>query len=451
VTKHFTGDLAEFVADLEFADLPSGVIEAAKLHILDTIACAVRGSDTEESKIATDFVKELGGNAESTLIMQKFKTNSANAAFANGVMAHAIEMDDTHSQSITHPGAVTIPAALALGEKMAIDGRTIITAIVSGYEIMTRIGMALGTSHYRYWHVTSTAGIFGSTATASKILGLTSDEVVHAFGTAGTQSSGLWEFNFEGAMSRVLHVGKSAQEGIESALLAKKGFTGASTILEGKKGLFNATSKDYSLKRLTQDLGKTYEISRTAFKAYASCRHTHSPIYAILNLKEKHGLDIEDAKKIIVKTYSIAADVAGEKNPTTSYKAKFSLPYCIAIALKEGAVGPEQFASEKICNKDTKRLLGKIEVVVDPEIDKLFPSKWASVVSIETVDNRIFEEAIDYPKGDPENPLSTLEIERKFESLVHYTGNVSVKEVVDKILNLDKIDDIKELMFLLSG
>ena len=312
---------------------------------------------------------------------------------------------------------------------------------------MIRVGHALGKTHYQFWHTTATAGIFGSSASCSKLLHLNSEKTLDAFGNTGTQASGLWEFNINGAMSKVLHTGRAAQSGLLSTLLAKDGFTGAKKILEGEKGLLRATSKDYEIKKLSYGLKKDYQIVKTSIKQYPTCGHTHSSIEAIFNLVDNYGLRPSDIKQIIVKTYSTAIDVAGAAKPKTPAQTKFSIKYCIALALKDREITLEQFKTGKLNDPELSQLMNKMEVLADPTLNQAYPAKWPAVVVVETVNGNQWKEEVEHPRDVLKENKNM--IQDKFILLASKDiGRNNAQEIVNKVLSLEKMRDISELLSL---
>ena len=442
--------LAEYVEQLSFHDLPPEVVERTKYHLLDTLGCIILGAQTPPLNKMLSIIKRFGGAGSSTLIGKDYRTDCLNAALFNGAAAHAYEFDDLHRLSVIHPGAVIIPATLALGESLNVNGRTILLAIVAGYEVMIRIGMALGKSHYYFWHTTATAGVFGSAAACSKLLQLDSESILNAFGNAGTQASGLWEFKSDGAMSKLLHTGRASQSGMLSALLASEGFTGAKRILGGEKGLLKATSKDYHLEKVDENLGEKFRLLETSVKLYPSCGHTHPAIHAILKLQKRAHFPISDIHEVIVRTYSAAVDVAGVENPVNPYQAKFSLKYCVAIALKEGGVKLQHFTERVLEDLTLRKLMSKIKIIIDPELDKAYPNEWLTSITILLKNGNKLEESAAYPDGDPEDPFWKQQVISKFMNLTSGILEESVgKEVVKKTLSFDSLSDVRDFITLL--
>lgn len=445
-----TKTLATFTSELQFENLPSEVVLAAKKCLLDFLAVALAGSLETPSRIMEKTAAELLGGTGCNLITPGFPQASLlQAALVNGAFSHALDMDDVHNAAIYHPAAVTIPAALALGQVNKIDGRSFITSVVAGYDIGARIGLAVNPSSYFYWHTTGTVGAFAAAATCANILKLTPDQTVHAFGSAGTQAAGLWEFLIDGAMSKFLHTGKACVNGIIAAQLAKNGYTAASRILEGEKGFIRAVAPEPNFEVLTKTLGKPYRILETSFKPYPSCKHTHPSIYATQKIMEETGLQFKDIKSILVKAYKVAENLVGNKEPRTPYGAKFSLPYCVSAALYYGEVGVRQFRQDTVDNQEVQGLVKRVDVVVDEEIEKQYqinPNKWTQQVEITTMDGRTLIKRIDFPKGDPENPLTFEEIINKFNLLnADVLPEQQRNRLVEKVSRLETLNNISEL------
>jgi len=443
ITKY----LASFVVDTSFNDLPEEVTEHAKVCILDWLGAALAGSPEPPAKIVTSIIRKIGGKKESTIVGTDIKTSCANAALANGVIGHTVELDDIHEESIIHPAAPVLPAALAVAERDGASGKDLITSIVLGYEVEIRIGMVLNPSHYQYWHPTGTCGTFGAAAAAGKVLGLNREKMAHALGVAGTQASGLIEVF--GTMSKPLNAGKAALSGVLAALLAQKNFTSSDAILEAKKGYCRATSKESNLNKITENLGKRFEIMNNIFKRHASCGHTHGAIDALLDLAKKYDIKPEDVEEILVGTYPIAVGIVGKNiEPKTGSEGKFSLPYCLATALICGRVGLAEFSKERLTDPKILELSKRVRVKTDKEF--MDARLGCAKLTIRTVDSREFSCRVDVPKGYPKNPLTKAELEDKFRSLASLVlSKGQVEEVITTVKNLNKLDDMRSLTALL--
>jgi 2-methylcitrate dehydratase PrpD len=388
----------------------------------------------------------MKGAEEATIIPNNKRHLPLVAALVNGASSHVVEMDDLHRESIFHPAAAILPAVFAAGEKAHISGCDLILGIITGYEIGIRVALAAGKSHYSYWHTTATCGTFGAAAGAAKILKLGPEQFVWALGSAGTQSSGLWEFLTDGAMSKQLHTGKSSMNGLLAALLSKRGFTGSRHIFEGEKGFLKATSSDYDFGVLSDVLGETYHTEKNSLKYYASCGHTHSAIDAALKAWKGANIDVTAIRSITVSIYQGALDLLENIKAQTPYLAKFNLPFCIATALTFGHVDLDDFTDERLKNPKLLALMDLITLKEDPKLTRQYPQKWPSQVEILTADKKTYKGYCEFPKGDPENPLSEKDLIKKFNTLC---GDIITKHkkdrIIDLVLNLEKVDDVANI------
>src|SRR5216683_1427297 len=311
--------------------------------ILDWLGSALAGAVEPPARLAQRVVSGLGASTEAT-VFAAGRASAAAAALANGIASHILELDDVHKGSTMHAGAPVIPAALAVAEREHADGRAFMLAVALGYEAALRIGEAVNPSHYRFWHPTGTAATFGAAVAAGSLMKLDPAQMLDALGTAGTQAAGLWEFNADGAMSKHLHPGKAAFNGILAADLAREGFTGATRILEGERGFFRAMSESHDATRITDGLGSRWKIIENCYKMHSCCGHTHTAIDVALDLRAQA---IGKIAEVHIETYGPGFEIVKEMNPRTSYQAKFSLAYCVAAGLIEGRVGLDQFSPER--------------------------------------------------------------------------------------------------------
>lgn len=445
----YSKSLSKFASKIKYEDLNNDTVDMTKKCIMDLMGVAIAGCDKPPSLIWEKWNDKLCSRPEATIWKLGFpKTGYSNAACLNAAFGHALDMDDLHNSSILHPGVITIPTAFALGEYYKKSGKEVIAAIVAGYDVAARIGEAINPSSYWFWHTTSIAGNFSSATTAGNLMNLNEDEMNNCFGSAGSQAGGLWEFSNDGAMTKTLHVGKASMNGILSAELASLGFTGASQILEGNKGLIKAIAPEYELDKLISDYANPYKIMETSFKPYACCRHTHSANYAIEEMVRKHGITADSVKTIVDRTYKTALDVTDNANPQTVYAHKFSLQYCIAACLVHGNLLEDVFTEENISNPLVRNTMKKIKVYVDKDIDDEFnknPEKWIHDLEIETIDGTILRERIEYPLGDVNNPFDWEMTENKFKMLVSpYLSELEIEKFINIIHKIDSFDDIND-------
>ena len=397
---------------------PDEVLEQARIYVLDWLASGLAGRGTAAGRAVLDYTRaQPAGNCRILGEPVSGGSRAAEpAAFANGALSHIVEMDDVDRLSIIHPGAVVIPAALAVAEQEKKSGRELLSAIVAGYEVAIRFGSAVGKKHYYHFHNTSTCGVFGAAVAAGWLVGLDAEALSWALGNAGTMASGVWQFNADGAMSKHLHAGQAAANGIRAAELARRGFTGPTAIVEGERGFFAGFAPEGEPDKVTEDLDlDDFRLPRVSLKPYASCRHTHAAVDASLSLRaELSGRAVEAAT---VYVYQAAADLCDNEAPSTPYEAKFSLQYCVARALSEGSVGLLDFSVD-----DVGPAALSVEVAVDSELDASFPAQFPARLELTLDDGERLVKQVRFPLGDPENPLSPARVERKLGELAAYGG-----------------------------
>ena len=442
-----SSQLAQYACRLSFKDLSRGHVKKIKIYFLDWLGSAYAGKMEVPTGIILDVVRSMGGNPESTIVPEGSRTMCLLAALVNGASSHVVEMDDLHRESIFHPAAAIIPALFAVAERENASGAELLLAISVGYEVGIRVAMGVGPSHYYYWHTTATCGTFGAAAGSAKILGLDEDRFVWALGTAGTQAAGLWEFLFESAMSKQLHPGKAAMDGLLAALLAQKGFTGARRILEGEKGFFRATSQDFDEEKSLAGLGREFFCERNSIKYYASCGHTHSAIDAVLQATGGKSMTADEIERVDVSVYQAALDLLGNVEPSTPFAAKFNLPFCVATALRYGHVNLGDFNPARLEDTEILHLMERIKIRSDPELTRDYPRKWAARADIFTQDGLCLKGANDYPKGDPENPLEDQDVIEKFKTLTEGLIPLSkAEEIIERVMNLEDVADVAKLL-----
>ncbi len=437
--------LAEFTTGLDYDLLSTSVVEAAKTAITDWLGSVAAGSSQPPAMKVKKIIKRAGGNPRATIIGSNEKSSALYAALANGTSCHILELDDLHRSSILHPAAPIISAAFAAAEEREASGRELITAVVAGFEVGIRIAEAVTPSHYYYWHTTATCGTFGAAVAAAKVYELNVNQVIDSLGNAGSQAAGLWEFLQDGAMTKHLHPGKAAMNGLLAVQLAEEGFTGAKCILEGKKGFFKATAKEYFPERVIAGLGSEYRILGNSYKIYPSCRHTHSGVDLALKMVSE-GLNPEDVEQITVKTYAHAVDLVGEYKDDTPYKAKFSLPFCVGAALVEQKLDLDSFDLSGPIDPRIKILGQRCTVSVDPQIEDNYPACWAAAIEVFLKDGTVLKAHTDYPRGDPENPASVDELRDKFKNLtLRVWPGDQVKVALEHLQNLENLNRVEEL------
>ncbi|MBM4322300.1 MAG: MmgE/PrpD family protein [Deltaproteobacteria bacterium] len=449
-----TARLVKFIKDLRFEKLPKDVVELTKLLILDLIGVGLFSSIKDSSKIISRFAKESGSQGVCTVFAHSYKTSPQYAALVNATMGHGFEFDDTHDPSVTHPGAVVIPAALALGEKQHINGKHFITSVVAGYEVMGRVGMAVGPMLIeRGFHPTSANGPFGAIAAAGKILNLNEKQYLNGFGIVGSMASGIVEFSQdeEGTMIKRLHAGMAAENGVSAALLAKKGFTGPSRVLDGKFGYCRVFSISPVLEKIDGHLGEDFIIRHISVKPYACCRLFHSTLDAIKVMKESKKFNTKQIKTISVGGPKISVAQHMVYEPKSIMAAQYSLPFITAIGMLKDVEDPNVFHDKLIRNKEILGFAKKVSGFEDQELESVFPEKFASKVIIEHVDGTKEEMVVYDSRGTPVKRLTEEEMVIKFKKITKGCFNEKkLKTILEKVMVIEELKDISTLTELLG-
>ena len=445
--------LARFVSKLNYDDLPRDVVEHAKICVLDALGSILLGSTMPWGKIMIEYVESVAGKPESTVVGSDLKAGAGHAALANGTMGHGYEIDDVLICALHHPGVVVVPAALATAEREKSSGKEFIAAVVAGYEVMNRVGKAVGTESHvmRGFLPTGTNGPYGAAAAAGKLSHLTEEQMIDALGIAGHQSSGLFEGVKEGKMTKRFAAGWAAQSGVTAADLAKLGFTGPSTVLEGEWGYLKAFSDQADPSQLTAELGEHYNIMETTFKPYPCCKALHAAIDGMLELNGQYRFDPDKVAEVVVGGYEKLVRMHDIYNPATSMAAQFSIPYVVSVALLKGIPGVEDFGERNIRDEKVLKFARKVKLAVDPEVTPYFPANEPSKVTVKLIDGNSFTKTVICSKGTPNNPMSREELEVKFRTLATRAIRAQrAEKAVASIRNLDALSLVKELSSLLG-
>ncbi|MDD2207673.1 MAG: MmgE/PrpD family protein [Aminobacterium sp.] len=439
----YSRELASFIHGVAYEKLPEEVVAKTKDCVLDWLGAVLNAYEHPNiTQKYINFALEMGGVGNLSILGSDQKTNPLWAAFANGALGHISEVDDGHRESIMHIGTVVFPVIWALGAEKGITGHKAIEAAVAGYDLAIRVGECLGQDHYTIWHTTATAGTFGATAAAAKILDLSEEQIVWALAHAGAQASGLWQFLLDGQVeAKPFHPGKAVLSGIIAARLAQQNIPGPEHIFEGEKGFCKAVSPSSNYAKLNDRLGTLYKVSEVNFKGYPTCGQTHSMIDATQKILKKTPLDPEKIKRIEARVYQKAIDVAGILNPRTLEEAKFSIPFCLAFLITKKEITFVNMTEETLKDSTIQNVMKKVELVFDEDVNKKFPKCRPCKVSIELVDGTILTEENLYRRGDPETPMSREEMIDKFNQLTSYRFSEQKREsIVRWTYDMDKIN-----------
>ena len=455
-TPTATAQLAAFAAALRFDAIPESVVRKTEDLLVDWFGSAMAGKGARPVETITRFAASMGpaggcANAGAEVLVNRSQSSAYFAAMANAAASHVAEQDDVHNGSVFHPATVVFPAALAMAQSLGASGQQLLTAAVAGYEVGIRVGEFLGRSHYKVFHTTGTAGTLAAAAAAGSLLGLNALQMQHAFGSAGTQSAGLWEFLRTAADSKQLHTAHAAAAGLMSACLAREGFTGAAQILEGPQGMAAGMSSDADPAKLTDALGSRWATAETSFKFHASCRHTHPAADALLQVMQVHNLKPEDLAHVLTHVHQGAIDVLGPVvNPATVHQSKFSMGTVLGLVARFGHAGLEEF-DQHFDAPATRALCERVEMVLDVEVDAAYPRRWIGKVTVTTIDGRVLQGRVDEPKGDPGNTLSRDEITAKALRLAAFSRAASPDEMTRAIDGLWAMVECKKVGRLLHA
>jgi len=448
-----TRRLSEFVVKTAYPDLPVEAIRAAKKMILDTVGCGVAGTMISRREVSPvlGLINDLGDTDDCSLWASSRKTSWLNAIVVNGTYCHSIDYDDTRAGLATHIGAVVVPTVLAIGEKLGASGKDILLAAVVAYEVVYRISRAIMPTHYHFWHSTGTNGTFGGAVATAKLLGLNTDQVEQTIGIAADQASGLISCIEFGDLTKSLHAGLTAAKGAIAAMLVHNGASGPERILEYERGYCYAFSKEPKIETIIADLGKSYDIVNNAPKFYPSVLGSHCAIAAALKIVKENDIQVDDIIKIEEHTTSSTLKTFCNRNPQTSLAAKLSHPYCVAVAVLDKEVGLCQFDRKRLADKEIRNLMDKIEIIVDPELDKYWPQTIPARIEITTRSGDVFSAEDYYPRGVVQNPMTDEELEHKFRSLCTLAfDDTRIEALLTAQKRLDRLENISDLTNLLA-
>ena len=451
-----TATMARWAEGLRFEHLSADAVYQAKRFLLDSLGCALGGYQQHDVKIALEVLEEIAAPGSATVIGTGEKLDAVSASLANGLMIRCMDYNDIYwKQDPSHPSDI-FPAALAGCERSKSDGQELIVGLVLGHEFEMRFCEAAfpGIRERGWHHATLTA--FVSPIVAGRALRLSWQQIQHAIGISASRQCTLGAVT-AGKLTMMKNTvdPMATQSGVLAALLAEKGYTGPEHVVDGKEGLTHVFGPEWKLGLLTQGLGESWRITQCGMKAFPTEALTHTPISAVLDIVKTNDLHPDQVDKIQIRSLARAADILSDPSkydPHTKETADHSLPYVIAAALVHRKVTPAQFEMEAILDPKVREQLRKVEVVADPEIEKVFPALQRVIVHIHTKDGRCFDKQLDFPKGDPRNPLTDQEIEEKFSALADGVLTPAAQnKVKEAVWNLERAKSVTELMALLKA
>lgn len=447
---------AKFALRLNYENIPSVALEEAKRFLLDSIGCAFSALDNKDAQAAYNYIQDLGGKEQATIIGWGIKTNLPQATLMNSLLIRALDYNDIYwEQDPSHPSDI-IPAVLSTGEFMKKNGKELLIGIIIAYELEIRLCLTAfpGVREIGWHHATLTQLV--SPVVSGRMLDLSEKEIVAAIGISGSS-----HLTLGGVVAGHLTNMKNAADpfaveaGVQAALLASKGYTGPVEVFEGKEGLFEVLDKvKWDRDILTKGLGDNFLINQCGYKAFPTEALTHQPITAALEVMKESNLDPKEVKEVLVETTTRGADILSDPSkykPTTKETADHSLPYCIAVAVAKGNVLPSDFEEDALRDPLVWSLLDKIKVVANSEIDALFPKVKRAIVTIKTSQGE-HKKQEDFAKGQPERPLSEEELISKFKANSEKKISSSrMEDIIKATQELENIDEIGKYMKLLAS
>lgn len=451
---YLTEKLAAFVVDTEYEDIQEEARLKAKRCILDCLGVALAGTTHPINEPIKEYLGEIGGKEQSTVIGLGIKTSAPNAAFANGTFGHVLDYDDTNQIFVGHSTVVILPAILALGELLKSTGEDMLTAFLVGTEVQWKMGDALvfsGDHYNKGWHSTCTVGTFGAVAAAGKLLQLDSGKMAHAFGIAASEATGFQE-QF-GTHCKPFHAGRANENGVRAALLARGGFTSARSALEGKLGYLRLVADEYDLEKIG-GFGEPWGFLEPTLarginlKMYPVCGGGMGSVEGMLSLIEEHDIKAEDVESVDCFARPKYVELLMHHDPRTGLEAKFSIEYWMTIALLERQAGLKQFTDEKVQEPRVREFVKRVKVTPDPSIQ--YP--WSKVrIKVNMKDGRSYTKTYFPPKGSPENPMSDDELIAKYRGCAEWfgLGKEKTEKSIRLIMELEKLGNVDELMKLM--
>jgi 2-methylcitrate dehydratase PrpD len=436
------------ISEIKTKEIPDTVKLKFKLALLDYIGVTLAGVKAQGDKLAGMIAETDEGNTPVIGINRKLSMESA--VFCNGLNAHALDFDDGTNTGIIHLGSPVFSVLLPLAKRNCIPADKFMKAALIGYETSFTMAVTIQPKHKeRGYHATGTCGTLGIALAVSELLDFTEKQNRDAFSAAAVSAAGTLKVLEDGSDLKPYNVAKTALMGYISAKMGRAGYNGPDDVLAGDRGFLKIMYGDDKIEFKPTMLDGTFAIEKAYIKPYAACRYCHPSIEAALTIRKKHGIIPDDIDSILVRTYSLAVNKHDHTEITGCGSAKMSIPYSVAVAIYKGRAGIPEYEANCISDTEVINLTKKIRVIADDEMSKTFPAKQTSMVEVKMVDGRSYSEQVDFPKGEPENPMSIEEVKEKFISLTLYSGRSKAEadEILDAVINMEnRFDDLLDLI-----
>ena len=455
--KQITAKLADFIVSTRFENLPSEVVRLAKNSFLDTLGIALGGALEQAPRVLTRLVKELGGEPTASVVGQGYRTNAPQAALVNGTAGDIVGWSDISVIQMTHPSVSICPAAWAIGEQIAAPGKQVLAAHVIGVEVADKIGAGVRPGfQLKGWHPLAVLNTFGAAATAGKLLGLDFAAMGNALGIAGAEASGIRAAM--GSMSKAYGAGRSARDGVISALLAKLGFTGPTNVLEARDGFLQTFGDGATGAGILEHLGDPYEFTSPGItlKKFPACTRSHNGIQGILDLRKEHRFSVDDVESVECLVTPAVVDYLKFPSPRSKFESKYSMEFCAAVALLDGKVALSSFSENRVQDPATLSVMKRVHMSVWPEYAKhgYNPphAPYGCLVKIRLKDGRELSRQVDQGPWEPATPPSWDDLVEKYRANAELAlPKDKIDQSIELISKLERLDDIRKLMDVVRG
>lgn len=455
--RSLTTEVVDFL--LKDGQPPVDVRKRAVEHLIDGIAVMLAGSRTECSKMLVGFLREEGGAPTSTVVGFDYKASAPDAALVNATSGHADDYDDTQLSTspdrvyglLTHPTVPVLAAAMSAGERLGCSGRDLLDAFVAGFDVECKLAEAIKPEHYMSgFHTTGTIGTFGAFAASGRLMGLEEESMRHALGMTASMSSGI-RVNF-GTMTKPLHAGRAASNGVTACMLAERGFTSDLNALDGPWGFMKILGGGYDPEKVMGKLGKPYAIvdPGATFKMYPCGSLGQPSMDALLDVVSEMDLRPEDVREVRLRAGPNILEPLRYAEPADGLQAKFSLQFGLASILLRRRAGLREYTAEFVKRPETREAMRKVRTILDPEVSSMGMEKMRSIVEVELLDGRVIRRLADTARGTPERPLEEHELEDKFRECASFAlDEERAIQVLNSIRRIERLSEILELTSLL--
>ena len=435
-----TRSISKYVVSGKYEDLSTAVLKEARRTLLNWVGCAIGGSRHETLDAAISALAPFSGPPQASVLGRRERMDILHASLMNGISSHVFDFDDTHLKTVIHPAGPVVSALLALSEFRPMSGKEFLNAMVLGIEVECRIGNAVYPAHYdRGWHITGTAGVFGSAAASGRVLGLSEQQMIWALGLAATQPVGLREMF--GSMTKAFHPGRAAQNGLTAALLASRNFTSSEVGIEGKSGWANVLSTTRNYGEMTDHLGKSYEVLLNTYKPFACGIVIHPTIDACIQLRREHAFTADQIARIDLRVHPLVLELTGKKAPQSGLESKFSVYFAAALAMVKGTAGLRDFSDENARSPIITALRDRVTATIDPAIKE---DQVRATVTLK--DGRRLEKFVEHAVGSMERPMTDADLEAKFMGLADgILPSAQVRTLIDLCWKIDTLPNAAQI------